>query len=123
MSSTINWVVLGGIAAVLGAVGGWIPLFLSRRKDRDTMIKTSQLVSQLPELVAKVDRAAERLTRVETRLEEREKREGKDERAAALEAMKMFRKHCDNECPVHQDWKADHITGVRPNPLETEGPA
>lgn len=115
----IDWVVVGGLATIAAAVGGWLPLFLARRKDRDTMVKTAELVKTLPVLVDKVDRAAERITIVETRLEEREKREAKDDRALIQEALGEFRSHCESSCPVHQEWRADHITGVRPNPLAT----
>jgi len=123
--NAVNWVIVAGIAAVVGALGGWIPLFLARRNDRDTLVKTAQIVDKLPGMVAKVDKAAERLTVLETRLDEREKREGRDQQAAERAAELAHREYCEDRCPVRKDWEMDNISAVRPNPLKpspvTEG--
>lgn len=115
--TVIDWMIVGGIAAVVGALGAWIPLFLSRRKDRDTMIETAKIVEKLPGLVDKVDSASNRLTILETRLDEREKREARDEKAARAAAELAHREYCEQTCPVRADWHAENISAVRPNPL------
>ena len=108
----MNWIIVGAVAAVAAALAGWLPVHLARRKDRDTLTRTAQIVEKLPGLVAKVDAASDRLTKLEVRLDERDRRESRDEKAASDAAELKHRTYCEVTCPVRQDWNAENITGV-----------
>lgn len=71
----MTWAFVVGVAAVAGAAGSWLPAWLARRAHRARLAAAVQLAEQLPGLVLRIEQATTRLTRVETRLDERDRRE------------------------------------------------